>query len=59
LRQNLSQPGKVIFVDSEVSQTLDGRSLDKAIPYSEGIDSLLVIADSSNNRILILDANTH
>jgi len=46
-------------VDSKVSQTLDGRSLDKALPYSEGIDSLLVIADSSNNRILILDANTH
>lgn len=46
LKQNLAQPGKVIVVKGDESAPL---------PY-EGISSLLVIADSANNRYVICDA---
>jgi hypothetical protein len=41
LRQNLSQPGKLILIK------------DEGLPYTT--NSLLIIADSANNRILIVD----
>ena len=47
MRQNLSYPGKVITVRALPDQ--------EALPY-EGIYHLLIIADSANNRVLVLDA---
>ena len=58
LRQNLSQPGKLIYIDSNRSPTLDGRTIQVALPY-EGVTELLVIADSSNNRLVVLNAANH
>ena len=58
LRQNLSQPGKLIVVNSAKSPTLDGELIDVPLPY-ENVTQILVIADSSNNRILVLDASNH
>ena len=37
---------------------MDGRVIDLPLPY-EGVTELLVIADSSNNRIVILDASSN
>ena len=49
----------MIFIDSSLSPTLDNQIVDVKLPYAEGTDSLLVVADSSNNRIVILDGKTH
>ena len=48
LRQNLSQPGKVITALLP----------DNNNPYP-GVSEILMIADSANNRYLILNAETH
>ena len=37
---------------------MDGQIIDLPLPY-EGVNELLVIADSSNNRILLVDAKTN
>ena len=58
LRQNLSQPGKLIYIASNRSPTLDGRTSEVALPY-ENVTELLVIADSSNNRLVVLNAANH
>ena len=46
----MSHPGKVITVQASDSQ--------RDLPYM-GVTELLIVADSSNNRILILDAVTN
>jgi len=43
-------PGKVILVQA---------SKDNPLPYDEGVEEILVIADSSNNRFVIVDSQTH
>ena len=48
LRQNLSHPGKIITV----------RASEGSLPY-EGVEEILVIADSSNNRYVVLNAETN
>jgi len=58
LRQNLSQPGKVIFVDSNKCYNLGGSAVHVPLPY-DGVTQILVIADSSNNRLIIIDAVTN
>ena len=50
LRQNLSHPGKVITVRAQDDQP--------TLPYNN-VKELLVVADSSNNRFLIIDAATN
>lgn len=45
LRQNLSHPGKVLVVRG------------KSLPYAA--EEILIIADSSHNRYVIVDAATH
>ena len=37
---------------------MDGRIVQVSFPY-EGVSQILIIADSSNNRLLILDASNH
>lgn len=54
----MSQPGKLIYIDSAQSPTLTGQTQSVPLPY-EGVTSLLVIADSSNNRLIVVDADTH
>ena len=46
----MSHPGKVITARAE-----DGQP---ALPY-EGVSELLIVADSANNRFLIIDADTN
>lgn len=58
LRQNLSQPGKIIYIDAAKSLALTGEVADVPLPYAD-VTELLVIADSSNNRLLVLDASTN
>ena len=50
LRQNMSHPGKVITIRASEGQ--------QELPYP-GVEQLLVVADSSNNRYLIFDAATN
>ena len=50
LRQNMSHPGKVITIRAAEGQ--------QELPYA-GVEQLLVVADSSNNRYLIFDAATN
>ena len=50
LRQNMNHPGKLITVRAAEGQA--------ALPYSD-VSELLVIADSANNRYLILNADTN
>ena len=49
LKQNLSQPGKLIVVSKNDI---------KNWPY-EQVDQVLIIADSSNNRYVVLNADTN
>ena len=58
MRQNLSQPGKVIEVRADKCKTIHGRNVSVPLPYV-GASSLLVISDSSNNRLVILDGETY
>lgn len=50
MRQNLSHPGKVLHIRSSPEG--------KIFPYG-GVNELLFIADSGNNRIVILNASTN
>ena len=50
VKQNLSHPGKVITVQEKDGQT--------PLPYGD-TSELLIISDSSNNRYLILNGETH
>ena len=47
----MSHPGKVIMVRAEEGQP--------ALPYDEDVSELLIVADSANNRYLILNAYTN
>jgi hypothetical protein len=49
-KQNLNNPGKVIIVPD-----INGKDLG----YDESVKNLLIVADSSNNRVIILDQATH
>ena len=49
LRQNLAQPGKIIVVTADEGSPF---------PYA-GVKSLLVIADSANNRYVVCDGDRH
>ena len=58
LRQNLSQPGKLVYVNLASLQLRMKDFNVKPLPY-ENVTELLVIADSSNNRLIVIDASTH
>lgn len=47
----MSHPGKLITL-----RALEGQ---KPLPYGDGVAEVLIIADTSNNRFVVLDAQTN